>query len=350
MGQPNTPVIPNLGEKRIFFFILADVACCWHNAPMTESSNSHHQICDLCGGDKFELISERDRKGKHLKTGLCLGCGLVMHLPVPDEADIQAYYATQYRRDYHGERKPSARRIMRAWNNGQRILHQLQPHIPAGADVFEIGAGIGCNTKSFAEAGFKASAIEPNEDFNQYTRNVLHADVENVNLYDLESSASHDVVMLIHVIEHFVSPRRALTTIRGLLKDEGLLYIECPNVTGPFATFDRMFHYAHIYNFSPETLIAMANACGFELMHSFKDANHPDIEMLFRKTEMPEQFQADASIAEQVRRDITEHNSVSYHMRPDYLSRRFTKVRAYAKEFSQARKFVAELEARFNKS
>ena len=308
------------------------------------------QTCDLCGGDKFDLISRQDRKKQALNTGLCLNCGLVMHMPVPDESDIEAYYANQYRRDYHGERLPSPRRIMRAWNNGQRILKQLRPHIPAASAVFEVGAGIGCNIKSFEEAGFSASAIEPNKDFNQYTRHVLHADVANVNLYDLDGDASKDVVLLTHVIEHFVSPTRALMAIRNLIRDDGYLYIECPNVAGPFATFDRMFHYAHIYNFSPNTLVALAKKCGYEVVRSFKDERHPDIEILFRKIAVPESALINSDEADHVRQAIGQFNALSYHLRPAYLNRRVRKVLAYSKELLQAKKFVAALEARLNRS
>jgi len=270
-----------------------------------------------------------------------------MHLPMPSEDEISAYYANDYRHDYHGEKKPSPRRIMRAWNNGQRILQQIKSFIPEKAKVFEVGAGIGCTVKSFETADFQASGIEPNTDFNSYTRGVLHASVENINLYDLQSDHSRDVLLLIHVIEHFVSPKRALTHMRGLLKDDGLLYIECPNVGAPFATFGRLFHFAHTYNFTHNTLISMAKSAGFEVVQRFTDHDNPDIQILFKKAEVPENMDFDAQEAGRSHDAIFRYNWLTYNIRADYLLRRIIKLSSYAKEYMQANRFVKELERRF---
>ncbi|MDT8375298.1 MAG: class I SAM-dependent methyltransferase [Mariprofundaceae bacterium] len=312
------------------------------------NSSDSLQACDLCGGSRYTIISHRDRRGLPLTTGLCEGCGLVSHLPVPTEDEVAAYYANDYRRDYHGENTPSKRRIMRAWNNGARILNQLAPHIPDHINVFEIGAGIGCTVKNFEVAGHRASGIEPNKDFNAYTRNVLHAGVENRNLYDLEATGDKQLILLIHVIEHFSSPTRALTQIRGLLEENGLLYIECPNIGAPFATFGRLFHFAHIYNFTPNTLIALAAKCGFEVVEKFTDEAHPDIRILFRKTDVPADFRPDPAEAERTGSAIHRYNWLSYNLRPDYLARRLCQLGSYAGEYVKANGFVKALEARFN--
>lgn len=311
--------------------------------------NTHNrQTCDLCGGSRFSIISELDRHGKPLTTGLCEGCGLVCHLPVPSEEEVAAYYANDYRRDYHGESKPSPRRIMRAWNNGQRICNQIRTHLKAGASVFEVGAGIGCTVKSFETEGFAASGIEPNRDFNRYTREVLHANVANTNLYDLEAKAEKDAILLIHVIEHFSSPTRALTHIRSLLKEDGLFYVECPNIGAPFATFDRLFHFAHIYNFTPATLIALARKCGFEVVEQFTNEANPDIQILFRKAEpvAEQSFEGEAARTDAA---IHRYNRLTYNLRPAYLGRRLCKISSYLNEYLKAGSFVNALEARFNK-
>ena len=313
-------------------------------------TQTNHQICDLCGGSEFTVVSELDRHGKALTTGLCRSCGLVSHLPVPSEKEVAAYYAQDYRKDYHGESTPSPRRIMRAWNNGQRILNQVRGHLPKDGSVFEVGAGIGCTVKSFEEAGFDASGIEPNEGFNNYTQGTLHARVANTNLYDLHADPDGmDAVLLIHVIEHFSSPSRALTHMRNLIKNGGLLYIECPNIGAPFATFGRMFHFAHIYNFTPATLIALARKCGYEVVEQFKTDDHPDIEILFRKVAIPSGFEADSDEALRTENAIHRYNWLTYNLRPSYLGRRLCKLSRYANEYLKANTFVEELEARFKR-
>jgi len=313
-------------------------------------TNTHTTTCDLCGGTEFFSLSETDRHGEELTTGLCQGCGLVMHLPVPSEAEVAEYYATRYRQDYHGENVPNPRRIMRAWNNGERIHHTLASYLQGNESVFEIGAGIGCTVKAFETHGFKARGIEPNRDFNNYSREKLHTKIENTNLYDLTDAGAPELVLLIHVIEHFSSPRRALTHIHSLLADNGLFYVECPNITGPFATLDRMFHYAHIYNFTPETLSALATECGFEKVADLSNADSPDIHMLFRKTETIPATKALRDHAAKVEISVNQHNTLSYHLRPAYLARRVCKLWSYLVEGVTAGSFVRKLLTRLNPS
>ena len=299
-------------------------------------------VCDLCGSIDFSPLSQVDRKGRPLVTGICNHCGLISHIPLPSEEEIARYYAQQYRNDYHGERTPSDRRIMRAWNNGERICNQIKDYLSKQTDVFEIGAGIGCTVKQFELHGFRATGIEPNHDFNAFTREKLHANVENTNLFDLTPDHQYNAILLIHVIEHFVSPSKALQHIHALLKEGGLLYVECPNVAGPFATFDRLFHYAHIYNFAHVTLQQIAHKCGFELVQSFTDDGHPDLQMLFRKS-TPSQPAIEADQSEKIRQATQRFGMLSYHLRPAYLSRRLKKVASYAWEYAVAPGFVRKL-------
>ncbi len=298
--------------------------------------------CDLCGGSIFEEISDRDRHGSELHTAICLGCGLVSHVPVPSEAEVAEYYATQYRRNYQGETTPSPRRIMRAWKNGERIHAQLAPYLKPGAHVFEVGAGIGCTVKVFEQNGFNAAGIEPNRDFNRFTRERLKANVANANLFDLPKSKAHDVVLLIHVIEHFTSPTKALRHIHAMLNDNGLLYIECPNLTAPFATFGRLFHYAHVYNFTPRTLADLAAKCGFKVMQQFSSENDPNIQMLLHRSDL-DRVAFNPPHADEVKQAIHRYNWLTYNIRYSYLSCRIKKIYSYAEELISARNFVEKL-------
>lgn len=299
---------------------------------------TQHQ-CDLCHSGNYKNISNTDRHGKKLYTGLCLKCGLLSHVPIPSEEQITQYYATRYRQDYHGSSKPVARRIMRAHHNAKRIFTQLKPHMKPKQTVFEVGAGIGCTVKFFEQQGLQASGIEPNKDFNAFTREQLHADVRNENLYELKDGADYDVLLLIHVIEHFTSPSTALSHMHGLIKDDGLLYIECPNATAPFGRLSKMFHFAHIYNFSPKTLIALAQKCGFVVEKVFCDDDNPNLQILFKKatTQDPE---LDETHAEWVQERIHYHTYLSYHLRPHYIKARIAKLLSYGNEYLCAKGFV----------
>jgi 2-polyprenyl-3-methyl-5-hydroxy-6-metoxy-1,4-benzoquinol methylase len=298
--------------------------------------------CDLCDGRAFELVATLDRRGKPLNTVVCTKCGLVAHARIPSDAELDNYYASTYRQDYHGEYAPSDRRVLRAWKNGQRLLQQLSPYLDPSARVFEIGAGIGCNVKAFELAGYEASGIEPGVGFQQYSRDKLLAKVDCARLFDLPREPKHDLVLLIHVIEHFNSPRKALEYIHSLLKPGGRLYVECPNLGAPFARRSRMFHFAHIHNFTPATLAMMAMRCGFHVERQFSTQGDPNLQMLLTRAEVS-RLVIDSTSIEQTKFALRRYNNLTYHARWAYVWPRICKVAGYLGEHVTAKRQVSDL-------
>jgi 2-polyprenyl-3-methyl-5-hydroxy-6-metoxy-1,4-benzoquinol methylase len=280
--------------------------------------------CDLCGRGQFEVLSQFDRRRQPLVTEVCQSCGLVAHQQIPTEAELAKFYATEYRREYHGEITPSPRRVMRAWRNGQRILRQVAPFLTPRSRVLEVGAGIGCTVKAFEQQGHAATGIEPNDGFQAYSREQLRADVSKAYLFDLPPKPVNDLVLLVHVIEHFRSPRTALEHLHKLIRPDGLLYVECPNL-GAIATRAKTFHFAHIHNFTPGTLATMARRTGFEVEHWFSRAHSPILQVLLRRMERPN-LTIPADGFQQTMAAYQRYSLVSYYLRPNYLAARLIEV------------------------
>ncbi|MEZ6125054.1 MAG: class I SAM-dependent methyltransferase [Planctomycetaceae bacterium] len=298
--------------------------------------------CDLCESTEFEIIADKDRHNQPLKTAICTRCGLVRHATVPDEEELQQFYSTTYRQDYNGERVPGARRIMRAWNNGQRICAQVAPLLKQHCRVLEVGAGIGCTVKVFEQAGFQAEGIDPGGEFLSYARDQLHASVRVTSLYDLPTQHNYDAVLLVHVIEHLRSPKLAFQHIAGLLQPGGMFYVECPNLQAPFARRSKLFHTAHIHNYVPATLQMLAESCGFRLRKRFGDDRDPNLQMLFQHTGQ-RQLTIDAANYQRTMADLNRADLLPYHLRWRYVTDRASKVAGYAQEHLQAKRFVQQI-------
>lgn len=300
--------------------------------------STRHQPCDLCRGDSFEVVSETDRRGDFLSTVVCRRCGLVSHGKIPTDDELAVYYGLNYRRDYHGETTPSPHRVIRAWKNGQRLLRRLRPYLQHGDRVVEVGAGIGCTVKSFELAGYDAAGIEPNQGFAGFSRDQLRSTVREGQLDDLDDDATSDLLLLIHVIEHFNRPGQALRRMHGLLKPGGRLYVECPNIAAPHAAPDKLFHYAHVYNFTPKTLTMLARACGFEVERWFSEDRHKELQVLLRRVER-ERLDIDRRSYSTTMEALNRFNRFTYHFRPSYVADRLRRLAVQASEhvFSRRR-------------
>ena len=221
--------------------------------------------CQLCGDRSCEAVSEYDRHGKPLRTVLCLGCGSVTNDPIPSDEELAAFYRSDYRRAYKGAAEPRMRQV---WRNFSRIGQHLRDNAGfycAGARCLDLGSGSGEFVYLAGRIGMDCVGVEPNEPYAVYSREKLGLDVLNQSLEDSRfPEESFDLIRLSHVLEHMRAPVRSLATLREWLAPDGLIYIEVPNVLEEAGrkVKGRIFHYGHVFNFSPRTLRNAAALAG----------------------------------------------------------------------------------------
>jgi SAM-dependent methyltransferase len=83
----------------------------------------------------------------------------------------------------------------------------------------------------------------------------------------------------VHTFEHFVDPLRILLKIKGLLKNDGFLFIEVPNYYYPGGFYRRRYkgnYYPssnHLFIYTPRTISAFLQKSGFQIykIRAFKN-------------------------------------------------------------------------------
>ena len=290
-----------------------------HLTPLPRSER--RAPCVLCEQTNYEILSQHDRNAQPLPTVICMHCGLVSHESIPSDDELAEYYSKEYRQDYHGEFQPSGRRVLREWKRGGELATRLSTHTHGYHTLFEIGAGIGCNVKHFELAGLEASGIEPGCGFQQYAQSQLQANISDQFFQDLSLDRQYDIVLMVHVLEHLNEPVKALQTIRKLLNPGGLAYIEVPNLEAPHSRPSRLFHFAHIYNFTGSTLAMLARKCGFRVKHALSRSSDKNLMILLERTDH-ETLTLDQSSYQCVRTAINRYNNLTYHVRWEYVKDR----------------------------
>ena len=211
------------------------------------------------------LVSETDRKGKPLRTVVCMETGLVRNDPIPGDDDLARFYAEDYRKAYKSAERPRRRQILRNFRRVAAHVAAYRDVIERAERVLDVGAGSGEFAFLLERMGKRVSGIEPNEGYAAYCRDDLGLDVRTAPLSaDLFEAESFDLIRLNHVLEHLNDPIRYLAMIATWLRPGGVLYVEVPNIETYCREKGRgnMFHWGHIYNFNPWTLRAAAGLAG----------------------------------------------------------------------------------------
>jgi len=239
--------------------------------------------CNLCGASDVEVIGNRDRDGRPLRTTICRRCGLVWSNPRPGEQEVRRYYSREYRLAYKGQATPSLRHTARSGRGALNRYQGIAPYLKTGARILDAGAGGGEVVYVLRRLGFDAVGLEPDEQYARHAREALSVPVSTGFVQDTTfPSGSFDVVTMYHALEHVEDPLAILARLRTWMVGNGVLLIEVPNVEARCVAPGHRFHFAHFYNFSRETLEALGRRAGFEPVQTTTSSDGGNLTSVFR--------------------------------------------------------------------
>ncbi len=257
---------------RIRSFFATPIAAFWRAWIRQKFENGTYALeaaptC-LCGCEDFERIADSDRYGIPVGVNLCKCCGLGVQSPRPTEEALQRFYQADYRKLYRGTTKINQDYFLRSHRRGQRIFEFLSDHGLRTTDsvVVEVGCGPGGILKVFQEQGNDVWGCELDTQCVEFSNEqgipTLSGGAEA--LADVGVKA--DLIVLSHLLEHVPQPFEFMATLRDILTDKGLLYVEVPGVRNPRTNFFDGVQVAHLYYYDLTTLQFVMGKAGFRLI------------------------------------------------------------------------------------
>jgi SAM-dependent methyltransferase len=227
-------------------------------------ANSTFINCNLCENEKTLKLSRKVQFGLPWSAVMCKNCGLSYLNPQPTRDYLNSYYSSQYEKHYGNSTLGRAR--------GYRIAAFLEQYGIPYSDVLEIGSGSGGNLQGIREKkpNVKLSVFEPGES----SRRALARDNIAIlgSFYDQEnlSLKTQDLVLISHVLEHFLDPKQVLKKLWRECEDSCGLLIVVPSLktSRDIAPPDKYwFRLVHTFYFSRENLEDLLLVSGWKPMH-----------------------------------------------------------------------------------
>lgn len=219
--------------------------------------------CPICNTKDIELLSQKCQFGLPCFVSICPNDGLVFLSPRWTkerythfyESEFYSYYRPSYLSDnisdshYMSIKKICARLEQRNLLKGRK-------------SVLDIGAGMGWSLKWLKEyyAHFKQfSAIESSTRCIAHLKDVIGAEIVSDDIDSEWQSNGFDLVIMRHVLEHFMHPVEALKKVTDNLSPHGIIYIAVPDMMNPKGSLKNFwFRSAHTFYFSLMTLTSIA--------------------------------------------------------------------------------------------
>ncbi len=253
--------------------------------------------CPICEIDNCRFLYDKERDNNPVRFVICKECGLVYQNPMQGIDDLEKYYSESFRKTFDNEDDLS-KYIESRIEHGNSIFqiitksffnkkfNSLKRKIQGNKcfSVLDIGCGIGGILVPFIREGFVCKGIDTPSMYTQLGKDKLNIDISEVFLSKFETDIKYDIVILNHTLEHFSDPVIDLKKISRLLKRNGLLYVEVPNIEKPYnwTTLQFFFLLGHLFYYSPKTLEIICNKAGFENIY-IDDITTPFIRAIFKK-------------------------------------------------------------------
>ena len=226
--------------------------------------------CPVCASNNKGVVARMDRRLKPLTTVMCDDCGLFYSNPMPTKDELAVYYQKEYRKDYQlALLKPSQKHIKKKQNEAKmRYAHVRQELTRDRLSLLDFGCGSGELVHEFALHGHDAHGFEPGATYSQFAQKAqnLSIDIRSTDYQNADYQPQQfDAITMLHVLEHIPHPIAALQKAYEWLKDDGVLYIEVPNMQAYELKGFEHFHFAHVLGFSRDNLIQALRLAGFRV-------------------------------------------------------------------------------------
>ena len=189
----------------------------------------------FCGNENKNLdilVSKFDMHGIPLDILFCKNCGLIRSAEIFDQKSNDIYYTYDYRNIHSGENYSVEKYFYDQTERGKCFLNILNANnlLNKINVVAEIGCGSGGVLYPFFVEGKETFGFDYDEQYIQYGINkgmkLFRPDEVDEKTY----ISSADILILSHVMEHFLCPIQEMLNIIEILRDGSYLLVEVPGV------------------------------------------------------------------------------------------------------------------------
>jgi ubiquinone/menaquinone biosynthesis C-methylase UbiE len=237
--------------------------------------------CNQCGGDSFDVVygprydaarpeeienAFRSSGDEILVDQLvrCHECGLQYLNPrLRSNVILQAYSS--------GSDEAYVSQLSARERTFRSCLKTIERYVPRRGRILDVGTGAGSFLQVAKEDGWEVAGCELNRWLAEWGSSHYGLSIHPGTIFDMKlEEGSFDVVTLWDVLEHTCDPKAVLRECRRVLKTQGRLAVNYPDIGSSVARL--MGHKwvfllsVHLYYFTPESLGSVLKSLGFEVV------------------------------------------------------------------------------------
>jgi len=198
----------------------------------------------------------------------CKGCGIGITSPFPTIEDLTKVNQDIYQVDQRIQTYLSKQEYFE--KRYRKYINKIKLYKENG-DLLDIGCNIGLFLKVAQQNGFSTTGVELNKECAHYGQQFFKLKIFSGYLEDISfRKDSFDIVTLFDVLEHIPDIIGFIAEVRRILKINGLLVLQSPNIDSVMAKLTKskwnwLCPPDHLYHFTSETMIRFLTSNGFTI-------------------------------------------------------------------------------------
>jgi len=234
--------------------------------------------CNICGKDDYEIVypslyTDKDNVVELFKSSgdepskdqivKCKNCRLIYVNPRITPEKIIEGYSEGSDEKFISQAKGREKTFNRA-------LKVVEKYVRIGK-LLDIGTAGGSFLAAAKKRGWQVNGIEPNKWLCDWGKKNYGIEIKQGTLEKNNFEAgSFDLVTLWDVLEHVPDPTDTLTRVNKLLKMNGSLVVNYPDIDSSVAKLMKrkwvFILTVHLFYFTPTTIRKLLEKCGFEVI------------------------------------------------------------------------------------
>lgn len=152
-------------------------------------------------------------------------------------------------------------RVKRVVNFVNRKIHKIKKR-----NLLDVGSGLGIFPYAISNKNFICTALDPDKLSCSHLKNNLKINAIHGDFLKIRIKDKYDVITFNKVIEHVKKPEKMLMKAKSVLKKNGIIYIEVPDVlAGKKGKSREEFHIDHLHVFSKQSIFFLAKIINLNL-------------------------------------------------------------------------------------
>lgn len=229
------------------------------------------RLCPICVSEKHKEVYSQSfdnylefSDGYTQKIVICEDCGFVFNNPCPSYAELEKHYTFFSNYESPQTEGKATPEMTLKWNRTFDMVSESFPNNFKGK-ALEIGCATAFGLSVFKSNGWDVLGLDPSKKAVEIAKELYGIEVIEA-LFDksLFEGQKFDVIIFSHVLEHIVSPDELIKDLTQILKPNGFVYIEVPNMLKPDVPMG-WFTFEHLNYYTPTSLTNLMEVNSFEL-------------------------------------------------------------------------------------